>query len=176
MIRTATFSPDRYARYTLGRDWSDELVPGEGCVVWILCNPSTADKTQDDPTIRRVIRFSQRWGFERALILNLSPVRSPSPRVAWNLHTSCAPRYLARNVGTIEGAVMSAERVVAAWGNVGEPFLSGELRAVLAPVDLLCLGTTGGGAPKHPLARGRHRVPDDFAPQPFTLYTPSATI
>lgn len=31
-------------------------------------------------------------------------------------------------------------------------------------VKLDCLGTTGSGAPKHPLARGKHRIPADFAP------------
>jgi hypothetical protein len=29
------------------------------------------------------------------------------------------------------------------------------------PPEWKCLGLTGGGAPVHPLARGRHRVPDD---------------
>ena len=29
---------------------------------------------------------------------------------------------------------------------------------------LSCLGTTLSGAPKHPLARGQHRIPDDQEP------------
>lgn len=33
--------------------------------------------------------------------------------------------------------------------------------------DWLCLGQTNQGAPKHPLARGAHRVPPDFEPVPW---------
>lgn len=32
------------------------------------------------------------------------------------------------------------------------------------PVEWICLGTTQSGAPKHPLARGLHRVPPEFKP------------
>src|SRR3546814_16042107 len=30
-----------------------------------------------------------------------------------------------------------------------------------------CLGASSSGAPPHPMARGRHRVPDDALPQPW---------
>src|SRR3546814_343950 len=30
-----------------------------------------------------------------------------------------------------------------------------------------CLGASSSGAPLHPMARGRHRVPDDALPQPW---------
>ena len=35
--------------------------------------------------------------------------------------------------------------------------------------DWLCLGTTKDGAPKHPLARGKERVPADFTPVPWSF-------
>ena len=34
-------------------------------------------------------------------------------------------------------------------------------------LELFCLGTTQSGAPIHPMARGRHRVPDSASPRPF---------
>jgi hypothetical protein len=66
--------------------------------------------------------------------------------------------------------------LVAAWGNgVDEADLDHFLAGVEVTIDSSefdgfiggvppewkCLGLTGGGAPVHPLARGRHRVPDD---------------
>jgi hypothetical protein len=57
-----------------------------------------------------------------------------------------------------------ASLVVVAWGNGG--VLHGRAREVgqrlaAAGIRLWCLGATKDGHPKHPLARGRERVPDD---------------
>ncbi|MCA9851707.1 MAG: DUF1643 domain-containing protein, partial [Dehalococcoidia bacterium] len=54
MKRSASFSRDRRYRYELGRRWG--LGPA---VTWVMLNPSTADATVDDPTIRRCIDFSR---------------------------------------------------------------------------------------------------------------------
>jgi hypothetical protein len=32
-------------------------------LIWVLLNPSTADSTQDDPTIRKIIQFSKNFGY-----------------------------------------------------------------------------------------------------------------
>ena len=47
-----------------------------------MLNPSTADETTDDPTIRRVIDFSRRWGFSRLIVVKLVPLRSTDPKAA----------------------------------------------------------------------------------------------
>ena len=47
------FSPDRRYRYALWRHWGATEVPRYLMVVGL--NPSTADETKDDPTIRRCI-------------------------------------------------------------------------------------------------------------------------
>lgn len=86
------------------------------------------------------------------------------------------------NDAAILEACRGAEHVIAAWGNHGEDLnffaqhiphavTRGEfVRAMLvaAGVELLHLGTTACGAPKHPLARGKHRIPADLAPVPWS--------
>jgi hypothetical protein len=76
-VRTsAYFSPDRKYRYWLLRVWDDSKPIL--CVIGV--NPSTADETLDDPTIRRVIGFAKRLGYGGALMLNVGAYRSTDPR------------------------------------------------------------------------------------------------
>lgn len=174
MIRTATLSADGAYRFRLDRDWRHEnagLFGGEGLdqapriVVWVMANPSTADHAVDDPTIRRIVRFSRAWGFDALRVVNLSPFRSSTPAEAHE-HVLPGEVYL-RNLGQVVDSTWGAERVVAAWGNVGAPLMTGALRTQILHASPVCLGTTAAGNPKHPLARGAHRVPDDFEPLPW---------
>lgn len=64
MTSTATFSPDRLHRYTLWREWGGLTPTGKGFAMIIGLNPSTADETEDDPTIRRCIGFAKSWGYD----------------------------------------------------------------------------------------------------------------
>lgn len=64
-------------------------------------------------------------------------------------------------------ACSMAVRVIVAWGNDGA--LDGRDRKVLgmlrsAGIQLQHLGLTQGGYPKHPLARGKYRIPADQQP------------
>jgi Protein of unknown function (DUF1643) len=49
-------------------------------VAIIMLNPSTADETQNDPTIRRCIAFAQSWGYESVEIVNLFAYRTSYPK------------------------------------------------------------------------------------------------
>lgn len=64
----AEFSECRKYRYVLWRRWDWKGYGNQ--VMFIGLNPSTADETEDDPTIRRCIRFAKDWGYSGLLMMN----------------------------------------------------------------------------------------------------------
>ena len=83
----AAFSPDRRYRYTLRRQWDDALP----YCLFVMLNPSTADATQDDPTIRRCIGFTKAWGFGGLLVGNLFALRSTDPAALYHADDPVGP-------------------------------------------------------------------------------------
>src|SRR5438309_1272265 len=73
--RAALFDPTGRYRYTLTRVWDPALEP----VVFVMLNPSTADASRDDPTIRRCINLARAWGFGSMHALNLFAFRATRP-------------------------------------------------------------------------------------------------
>jgi hypothetical protein len=65
---SSVFSSDaaKTWRYELRRVWD----PTRGLVAFIGLNPSTADETHDDPTVRRCIGFARCWDFGGLIMLN----------------------------------------------------------------------------------------------------------
>lgn len=63
---SAVLSPDGVYRYELRRSWNPRPACG-----WIMLNPSRADATDDDPTVRRCLGFASAWGYGSLLIHNL---------------------------------------------------------------------------------------------------------
>jgi len=59
---TATISPCGKYRYFLSREIGQEL----GVATFIMLNPSTADATKNDPTIRKCMGFARKWGMRHA--------------------------------------------------------------------------------------------------------------
>jgi hypothetical protein len=128
-------------RYALWRRWA----PGPQ-VLFVMLNPSTADRQRNDPTIRRCIGLAAAWGYGALAVGNLFAFRTPSPKVL---------KRAARPVGRANDrwlAWLAAEstRVVAAWGNEGALLArDAQVRALLAPLYVLSL--TRQGQPRHPL-------------------------
>jgi hypothetical protein len=58
--------------------------------------------------------------------------------------------------------------IVAAWGNQlwAAEWADQVLMLIQENIDkpIHCIGTTINGCPKHPMARGKHRVPDNQKP------------
>lgn len=142
----AILSPDALYRYVLWRQWANLTT---GTVAFIGLNPSTADATQDDPTIRRCIGFAKRWGFGRMVMLNLFAARSTDPAGLDSFADPVGPdneMHVARELD-------SAARVIAAWGSSAPRRSSSPVGSLLEKkaVGALCLGTNKDGCPKHPL-------------------------
>lgn len=144
MHRGATISQSGVYRYTLDRLW-DETLPR---ICWILLNPSTADAEQDDPTNRKGIAFSKRWGFGACVFVNLFAFRSPHPKV---MKKHPAPVGPLNNYHVLKEAGR-ADKVVVAWGRDGKHHRrDAEVLKLLKGIELWCLGTNQDGTPKHPL-------------------------
>lgn len=83
----ARFSLCRRYRYDLWRRWDIS----KGYAMFIGLNPSTADKTADDPTIRRCIGFARSWGYGALCMTNLFAFRATDPRQ--NIMCYCNPSH-----------------------------------------------------------------------------------
>ena len=137
-----SWSPCKRYRYTLWRRWG----PGTHPAMFIGLNPSTADETQDDPTIRRCKAFAKSWGCDSLIMTNLFAFRATDPRDMKAAEDPIGPE----NDGWLERLAGIAHVRVAAWGVHG---FFGERAMQVAAVlpDFMCLGTTKDGHPKHPL-------------------------
>lgn len=171
--RLATSHSGHALRLTLERWWGDT-----SRVCFIGLNPSSADAERDDPTVRRWIHFAARWGYGGFVAVNLFPFRTSSPAeckgyVEFEKH---GPDWYARdamhhNLSIVQAEAKKADLVVACWG-VFRPWMEGWMDEVVESIttheepwpDIHCFGRTKGGDPIHPMARGRHRVPDDAVP------------
>ena len=143
MVRvSAVFSPDRVYRYELRRTWG----PGP-VVAFIGLNPSTADETVDDPTIRRCIGFAKRWGYGGLVMLNLFAFRATDPRDMRAADDPVGPD----NDRHLIAATSESGLVVAAWGVHGAYRNRDREVAGLLAWNLMALGLTRDGHPRHPL-------------------------
>lgn len=136
-------------RYHLWRIWNIDLPT----MCFVMQNPSTADASEDDPTIRRCIGFARRDGFGSISVRNVFALRSTDENVLLKHADPVGPEnhdhlLSARNVSMMT-------RLVVAWGNpLGGKRLRSHYRqaqSILLPQQPYCLGATSGGHPKHPL-------------------------
>lgn len=145
--RDAVLSTCGLYRYRLSRWWSE--VPR---MVFCMLNPSTADASEDDPTIRRCMGFARREGFGGIEVVNLFPFRAMDPRnLAWAGGEGIDIRQRDRRNEAIAEVIRAQEvpAAVAAWG--AHPLAHGEVASLPDGIEWECLGVTKSGAPKHPL-------------------------
>ena len=164
----AVLSDCELYRFFLERTWDDDLPKLPICML----NPSTGDAEKDDPTICRLTHFATRWGYGGLAIVNLYPLRASKPSEMW----ASENRSHDGNDQWLDAIIVTAEKngnkLLIAWGNDGawegeaDQFIQ-RVKERSKTVELVTLGKTGHGNPRHPMALGRGRVPDDQEMEPW---------
>lgn len=143
--RHATISDCGKFRYRLWRKWG----PGSP-LLFVMLNPSTADGTADDATIRRCYGFASRAGFGELEVVNLYAYRATKPADLRAAGYPIGPD----NDRHITQAARAAAAVCVAWGaNAAGLSRPGEVLQMLRDhgVRPQCLAVTRSGYPQHPL-------------------------
>ncbi len=172
-VRQTVLSPCRLYRYTLWRQWGIGALPllqlnqgPDSYAMFIGLNPSTADETKDDPTIRKCIGFAKRWGYGALLMTNLFAFRATNPIDMMAQERAVGPDNLAWLARCAKGA----GTIVAAWGTKGS-FRNQDLVVEyyirhISNRSMMCLRKTKNGCPEHPLY-----VPYETVPEAYQLRT-----
>lgn len=147
---SAILSDDGRYRYRLEREVSDV-----GCVAAIFgVNPSTADATTNDATIRKDMGFARINGWRRIIKGNLFAYRATDVRELARVPDPNGPD----NDHHIWSIMTDADVVVVAWGPTSK--LPRQLRerwrvvahmAIRCRKPLWCLGVANDGQPRHTL-------------------------
>ena len=152
MTPSAIISPCGTYRYTLHRNIATMLRWVRPCLFMML-NPSTADATQDDPTIRRCRGFAEARGCSDLTVVNLFALRATNPAELAKHPDPIGPEN-AKHVAEQIANHQDIGIIIAAWG--AHPITShymqtSALKMTLRNAGALCLGTTKDGSPRHPL-------------------------
>jgi hypothetical protein len=154
-------------RWTMTRDWDERprLLVG-------MFNPSDANHEIDDPTAIILCHIAAHNGFGGYTAVNLTPLRSSTTGPAIDMLRRAQVdgdlelrEVLWRNARVIDDELAKAGAFLAAWGAMGAEagswyeLLMQTLRDRRTPVYRL--GVCANGHPKHPMARGKHKVPKD---------------
>jgi hypothetical protein len=142
----AEFSPCRTWRYVLRRRWGSGPPVG-----FILLNPSTADETRDDPTIRRCVGYAKGWGFGALTLGNLFALRSTDPRA---LRSAFDPIGPANDTSLLAICDETGGNIICGWGSHGSFMGRGAevtKRLLEWGARPMALKLTGAGDPGHPL-------------------------
>jgi hypothetical protein len=151
-------------RTTLHRIWDRD----RPMLVVCMLNPSTADHQKNDQTILALIHFAESWGYGGLFIVNLFSLRTSSPAEMMKAANPFGPDNGPAIAAAMAYARDNGGRLLCAWGNHGdhqdraEWFCNRALQVYR--LTLICLGTTKAWKPKHPMSRGKHRIPRDQPP------------
>ena len=147
---SAVISPCGKYRYRLEREGA-----GMGATAVIMVNPSTADASQDDATIRKLRGFGERNSWGRIIVGNLFAYRATDVRELGKVPDPIGPE----NDAHLRQILSEADIAVFAWGPVSKQpkYERGRWAQVRAIARETGIGTYSIGSPakcghpKHPL-------------------------
>jgi len=137
--KSAVFSTCNQYRYSLSRVWDIKRKPA----LFIGLNPSTADETEDDPTIRRLIKFAKLYGYGGFYVGNLFSYITPYPSELLDKDLM----FSKKNIHEIKKMTGLIKDVVYGWGNSFEE--PEWLKQIIS--NPKCFGKNKNKTPKHPL-------------------------
>jgi len=137
--RYALLSKDKKYRYSLKRIWDND----KPIVFFIMLNPSLADNYQDDPTIRRLIKFAKLYGYGGFYVGNLFSYITPYPSELLDKDLM----FSKKNIHEIKKMTGLIKDVVYGWGNSFEE--PEWLKQIIS--NPKCFGKNKNKTPKHPL-------------------------
>ena len=156
----ATLDSTRRHRYSLTREVADAPRGGRP-ILFCGYNPSTADETADDPTLRRETGFTRALNGEYLIKVNLLTYRAADPN---EIDFIEAERTFEENVARVADlaalTLQAGGTIIAAWGAPKGPknvqALAAEAARMLIDENQVgvrwrSFGLTKGGDPKHPL-------------------------
>lgn len=150
---SAVISPCGLYRYRLER----QLAMTGPVYAFFGINPSTADASVDDATVRKWTGFCKRWGASRFIVGNVFAYRSTDVKALAALDDPHGP-----DIGDhITDIITEADILVPCWGNTSKvPPVLQEFFDVLMDAlvssgkPVRCFGMTKAGDPMHPLMLG----------------------
>jgi len=126
-----------------------------------MLNPSTADASRLDPTVRRCAGFATTWGAGALEVTNLFALRATDPN---ELRSAEAPIGEGNDEAILAGA-LAADLVVCGWGihgSLGDRHHDVLMLLFGAGVQPTVLGLTKDGHPRHPLYLRGDLLPTSF--------------
>lgn len=134
----AIFSECRTCRYALWRIW-DKSKP---LVMFIGLNPSTANESDDDPTIRRVKKFAFDWNYGGIYMMNLFAYITAYPEEIKKSYNLINDYWLTK-------MSLKCNRIIFSWGSFEEA--KERAKEVVRMFNGYALKINKDGSPKHPL-------------------------
>lgn len=139
----AFFSFDKTHRYSLWRIWDHSLPK----VMFIGLNPSTANETEDDPTIRSICRIAKSNGYGGVYMMNCWAFVSTDPKKLQISEEECKWNDL-----ELQKISDKCRDVVFAWGSFDIVKDRGRDKELVTMFpNAKALHVNKNGSPKHPL-------------------------